>query len=50
MEQREFYVELLNRHVSNPYMIAHCLASEAVLRALARKIGEDEELLGKKSF
>jgi len=46
MEQREFYVELLNKHVSNPKMIAHCLASEAVLRELARKFGEDEDVWG----
>lgn len=46
MEQREFYIELLNKHVSNPKMIAHCLASEAVLRKLARKFGEDEDVWG----
>ena len=27
-------------------MIAHCLASEAVLRALARKLGENEDVWG----
>lgn len=46
MEQREFYIELLNKHISNPKMIAHCLASEAVLRVLARKFGEDEDVWG----
>lgn len=46
MKQREFYIELLNKHVSNPKMIAHCLASEAVLRELARKFGEDEDVWG----
>jgi putative nucleotidyltransferase with HDIG domain len=46
MEQREFYVELLKKHVSNPKMIAHSLASEAVLRELARYFGEDEDVWG----
>jgi len=46
MKSREYYLELLNKHVSNPKMIAHSLASEAVLRALARKLGEDEEKWG----
>ena len=46
MEQRKFYVELLKKHVSNPKMIAHSLASEAVLRELARYFGEDEDVWG----
>jgi len=36
-------MELLNTYVSNEKMIAHCLASEAVMRGLARKLGRDEE-------
>ncbi len=46
MKTREHYIELLKKHISNPKMIAHCLASEAVLRALAKKLGEDEDVWG----
>lgn len=46
MKSREYYLDLLNRNVNNPKMIAHSLASEAVLRALAIKLGEDENLWG----
>ncbi len=46
MKTRDYYLELLNKHISNPKMIAHCLASEAVLRALANRLGEDENKWG----
>jgi len=46
MKTREYYIELLNKHISNPKMIAHCVASEAVLRALAAKFGENTDLWG----
>jgi uncharacterized protein len=46
MKTREYYLDLLKKHVSNPKMISHSIASEAVLRALARKLGEDEDLWG----
>ncbi|PKP41739.1 MAG: hydrolase [Bacteroidetes bacterium HGW-Bacteroidetes-10] len=46
MKTREHYLELLNNHISNPKMIAHCLASEAVMRALAVKLGEDVDKWG----
>lgn len=46
MKTREYYIDLLSRHVSNPKMIAHSIASEAVLRALAMKFGENEDLWG----
>ena len=46
MKTREYYIELLNKHISNPKMIAHCVASEAVLRVLAKKLGEDEDIWG----
>ncbi|MFC2112725.1 HD domain-containing protein [Bacteroidota bacterium] len=36
----------LNKHVSNQKMLYHSLASEAVLRALARRLGRDEEKWG----
>jgi len=46
MKTREYYVGLLNQHVKNPKMIAHSLASEAVLKALAKRFGENEEVWG----
>jgi putative nucleotidyltransferase with HDIG domain len=46
MNTREYYVDLLNKHIENPKMIAHCRASEAVLRAMAKRFGEDEEVWG----
>ncbi len=45
MERTEA-LELLKKHVKNEKMIAHCLASEAVLRALAERLGEDVEQWG----
>lgn len=41
MKTREYYLTLLKNHISNPKMIAHCLASEAVMMALAERLGED---------
>ncbi|PKO99945.1 MAG: hydrolase [Bacteroidetes bacterium HGW-Bacteroidetes-8] len=46
MKSREYYLDLLSRNVNNPKMIAHSLASEAVLRALAERLGEDVDLWG----
>ncbi|MDX9847568.1 MAG: HDIG domain-containing protein, partial [Tenuifilaceae bacterium] len=46
MNPREYYIDLLNKHIKNPKMIAHSLASEAVLRALARRFCEDEQIWG----
>jgi len=43
---REEAEKLLRSHVKNERMIAHCLSSEAVLRALAGKLGRDEETWG----
>jgi len=43
---RDAALGLLHRYVKNEKMIAHCLASEAVMRALARKLGRDEEKWG----
>ena len=40
---REEALALLHRHIKNPNMIKHCLASEAVLGALAEHLGEDRE-------
>ena len=44
--QREEALELLNEYVKDEKMRIHCLSSEAVLRALARRLGEDEEKWG----
>ena len=43
---REESLELLNSYVKNERMLNHCYASEAVLRALAKRLGEDEEKWG----
>ena len=39
-------ISLLHEHLKQPNMIKHCLASEAVMRALARHLGEDETQWG----
>ncbi len=46
MKSREYYLDLLHGHIKNPKMIAHSLASEAVMRALARHFGADEDEWG----
>jgi len=43
---RDNALELLKKHVKNEKMIAHCLASEAVLRDLAEHLGEDVDQWG----
>ncbi len=43
---REEALALLGHHVKNERMIAHSLAAEAVMRALARRLGRDEEKWG----
>ena len=43
---RSAALELLKEYVKNPKMISHCLASEAVMRALADKLGEDADKWG----
>ncbi|HEY9766305.1 MAG TPA: HDIG domain-containing metalloprotein [Chroococcales cyanobacterium] len=43
---REEALDLLRRHVKNENMIKHCLASEAVMVALAKRLGEDEKIWG----
>ncbi len=40
---REEALSLLREHVKNPNMVKHCLASEAVLGALADHLGEDRQ-------
>ncbi|HUV06988.1 MAG TPA: HDIG domain-containing protein [Spirochaetia bacterium] len=43
---REEALELLQQNIKNPNLIKHCLASEAVMRTLAGRLGEDEEKWG----
>jgi len=43
---REEALRVLKEHVKNEKTIVHSLASEAVMRALARRLGEDEERWG----
>ncbi len=44
--EREKALELLKTHVGNGNLIKHCLASEAVMRALAARLGADPALWG----
>lgn len=46
LASREHALALLGTHVKNQNMFRHCLASEAVMRALARRFGEDENKWG----
>ncbi len=46
MMNRERALELLKEHVKTKNLIKHCLAVEAIMRALARHFGEDEEKWG----
>lgn len=43
---REGALAMLDKYIKNERMKYHCLASEAVLRALARRLGKDEEKWG----
>jgi len=43
---REEALELVKQHIKSPNMINHCLAAEAVMRALAEHLGEDSEKWG----
>lgn len=43
---REEALAMLDKYIKNERMKYHCLASEAVMRALARKLGRDEEKWG----
>ena len=46
MISRERALELLNEHLKSENLFKHSLAVEAVMRALARRLGQDEELWG----
>ena len=43
---REDAIELLNQFIKNERILNHCYASEAVMKALARRLGRDEEEWG----
>ena len=43
---REEALQLLDQYIQNKNLIKHCLASEAVLRALARRLEQDEDQWG----
>lgn len=43
---RDYAIRLLGSHVRDDYTRRHCLATEAVTRALARRLGHDEALWG----
>jgi putative nucleotidyltransferase with HDIG domain len=40
---RDQALELVRRHIKNENMIKHCLAAEAVMAALAERLGQDRE-------
>jgi len=46
MLKREEAFELVKKHVKTKNLVKHCLAVEVVMRALARRFSEDEELWG----
>ncbi len=39
-------IKLLNENIKNENMLKHCYASEAVMRALAKRLGKDEAKWG----
>lgn len=43
---REDALLLLKEHLKNEKLVAHCVASEAIMRALADKFGQDREMWG----
>lgn len=43
---REQALELINVHIRNPNMLKHCLATEAVMRAAAARLGQDPDKWG----
>lgn len=46
MISREEALKLLHQHIKSENMLKHCLASEVVLRAIARSTGENEDEYG----
>ncbi|MEL9940625.1 MAG: HDIG domain-containing protein [Ignisphaera sp.] len=46
MISREEALNLLRRYLRDEKMVKHCIAVEAIMRSLAKRLGEDEELWG----
>jgi putative nucleotidyltransferase with HDIG domain len=46
MIDRDGALALLSQKTDTNWLVKHCLASEAVIRAMARRLGRDEELWG----
>ncbi len=46
MIDRAGALELLTSKTDTDWLVKHCLAAEAVIRAMARRLGRDEELWG----
>jgi len=46
MLSREKAMELIKQHVKRKNILKHMLATEAVMKELAKKFNEDEELWG----
>lgn len=46
MISRDEALEFLNANIKNKNLVKHCLASEAVMRALAKHLGENEDEWG----
>ena len=44
--KRDQAIKLLHSHIKNGRMLNHCYASEAVMRAMATRLGQDEEKWG----
>jgi putative nucleotidyltransferase with HDIG domain len=43
---RDEALQLVHTHLKNQNLVNHCLAAEAVLRAMAKRLGEDQEKWG----
>ena len=43
---RDQAMQLLETYLQNPRLISHCVATEAIMRALAREYAEDETIWG----
>lgn len=46
MIDRDGALALLSSKTNTDWLVKHCLAAEAVIRAMARRLGRDEELWG----
>lgn len=46
MMNRDEALELVKAHLKNKNLVKHCLAVEACMRAMARRLGQDEEKWG----